>query len=108
MSKSGKKFNVGDVLRTPGPEVAYQHLGKTKQVPKEVIWQDLCALVKSMPMSDAEIHEMFVIVKNRLPHGYCTVCGTYFPKLEGTLEPALDGDLSKPKRLVCPKHKEKK
>jgi len=86
-----------------GPASAYKNLGKQaeKQIPKDIIVKDIADLLKSMPLSDAQVEELYTVISNRARHKVCDKCKRLKITIGGKWEIHHSLDLSKPKTFVC-------
>lgn len=86
-----------------GPASAYKNLGKKaeKQVPQEQVVKDLIDLLKAMPLSEAQVEELYVVISNRATHKICGKCNRLRVTFGGKWEIHHSLDLSKPKTFVC-------
>jgi inhibitor of KinA sporulation pathway (predicted exonuclease) len=79
--------------------VAVQY-GDTRSVPRDVVVNDMCDLIRRIPLEDEQIRALYDAILTRLISKVCYRCAQLKPVLYGDkIWP--DGDMSKPKRFVC-------
>jgi hypothetical protein len=54
-------------------------LNSAKQVPKEVVVDDMAAIIKRMPFTDEEIKKLYDAIMYRIPSKQCVRCGESTP-----------------------------
>jgi hypothetical protein len=87
----------------PGPASAYSHLGKKaeQQIPQEQVVKDLIDLLKRMPLSEAQVEEIYITISNRANHRVCAKCNRLKVVFGGKWEIHPSLDLTMPKTFIC-------
>lgn len=84
------KFNIN---RPPDVDVEVQRS-------KEEIVNDMCDLIRRIPLKTDQIRALYDSVSARLISKTCHSCGKFGLEIEGSfIYPG--GDLSKPKQFIC-------
>lgn len=75
-------------------------VSKSKWVDKDKVLQDIAKLIRTSPLTSAQIQMLNEAIQSRIKYKTCCNCGKLVPEMAGSLV-WLNGDMSKPKRFQC-------